>query len=85
MATEFVPVQVIVKDHAYTYKLPQAWISDCKPTDHVVVPWGKAFTIGVVESINEIPFDPAAKFEYKWIVQGVCFEAYNELVAGTFP
>ncbi len=84
MATEFVPVQVIVKDRDYTYKLPKAWVADFKPTDHVVVPWGNSFTIGIVESIGLIPFDASAKFEYKWVVQRMNFATWKALCDGTF-
>lgn len=86
MSTPFVPVQVIVKDRAYTYKAACCNLdslgADLQPLDRVVVPWGaNSFTVGVVESINAVPLDPQAKFEYKWIVQRIDFMEYEALVA----
>lgn len=91
MSTPFVPVQVVVKGRAYTYKTPvldldsqglDALVAVLHPLDRVVVPWGATdFTVGVVESVNVVPLDPQAKFEYKWIVQRIDFMEYEALVA----
>lgn len=64
------PVQVIVAGKAYTYKVGREL--DLSPRDHVVVSFGtKGLTLGIVESVNQIPLDPNAKFQYKWIIAKV--------------
>jgi len=85
----FVPVQVVVAGKAFTYKylLPAEHIAD--PTvvgiavrQPVVVDFGtKGLTVGIVESIGQIPLDPNAKFKYKWIVAPIDRSLYDAILA----
>lgn len=76
----FVPVQVVVGGKAYTYKHSGHGPS-LAPRDTVVVPFGlKGLVVGIVESVNQIPLDPNAKFRYKWIAAKVDLTLYNQLL-----
>lgn len=82
----FLPVQVIVAGKSFTYKylLPEGDVINptLSPRDAVVVDFGsKGLTVGIVESINQVPIDPNAKFQYKWIVQPVDRSAYDAILA----
>lgn len=73
--TPYVAVQVIVKGKPYTYLWPDFPDIEgeepqirLKTLDFVAVPFGKqGLQLGRVESVGQIPLDPFAKFEYKWI------------------
>lgn len=81
-ALSHVPVQVVLKGKVYTYMWATADKEQpgLKALDLVVVPFGKIqMALGRVESVNEIPLNPFAKFEYKWIlckvIDAATFEA----------
>lgn len=66
----FVPVQIIVSGKPYTYKCGVEHI--LAPRDLVVVSFGtKGNTLGIVESVGEIPLDPNVKYQYKWVLAKV--------------
>lgn len=77
---QFVPVQVSVNGKAFTYK--SALTEPLQPFDKVVVEFGKSgLVVGTVESVNQVPLDPNAKFKYKFVVQWIDIGSYNRLVA----
>ena len=81
--TTYTPVQVVINDKAFTYKLHPLTCDalDLKPRDTVVVPFGaKGLVVGVVESVGQIPLDPTAKFLYKWIAAVVDVTTYNAIL-----
>lgn len=79
---DFIPVQVVVLGRAYTYKHHIVAGQSLAPRDSVIVDFGtKGLTVGVVESVNQVPLDPNAKFQYKWIVDKVDRSRYDAILA----
>lgn len=78
---DFVPVQVVVAGKAFTYKHHTVIGKPLAPRDAVVVDFGiKGLTVGIVESVNQVPLDPNAKFQYKWIVDRVDRNRYDAIL-----
>lgn len=78
---DFVPVQVVVAGKAFTYKHHTVLGQPLQPRDPVIVDFGtKGLTIGIVESVNQIPLDPNAKFQYKWIIDKVDRSRYDQIL-----
>lgn len=80
--SDFVPVQVVVLGRAYTYKHHTVAGQSLAPRDSVIVDFGtKGLTVGIVESVGQVPLDPNAKFQYKWIVDKVDRSRYDAILA----
>jgi len=87
--TAYVPVQVIVAGKAFTYKflVPVSSEGGTVPLglairQPVVVDFGsKGLCVGIVESVNQVPIDPNAKFKYKWIVAAIDRSKYDAILA----
>lgn len=78
----FVPVQVVVAGKAFTYKHSTDIGQALSPRDPVIVDFGtKGLTVGIVESVGQVPLDPNAKFQYKWIVDRVDRSRYDAILA----
>jgi primosomal protein N' len=76
----FVPAQVVVAGKAFTYKVPAGMVLDIRQP--VVVDFGsKGLTVGIVESIDQVPVDPNAKFKYKWVVAVIDRSGYDAILA----
>lgn len=79
---EFTAVQVVIAGKSFTYKAPAAMVSSLLPRTPAVVDFGsKGLTVGIVESIGQVPVDPNAKFKYKWIVAAIDRSHYDAILA----
>lgn len=76
----FIPCQVVINGKAFTYKIPFGML--LQPRQPVVVDFGvKGLSVGIVESIGQVPLDPQAKFKYKWVVAAIDCSGYDAILA----
>lgn len=79
---EYTAVQVVIAGKAFTYKAPAKMAGSLEPRTPVVVDFGsKGLSVGIVESVGQVPCDPQAKFKYKWIVAAIDRAPYDAILA----